>query len=172
MAAPTSRPPLDTPSIVEHVLLLFEHPGTMPLLAEFPASAQVRLREDAAHFGPHGGRLRKRGYFAGRESAVAGQKHRTVAVQPEALAIHQKHGHAGLVLGLVPDLFDLEIVGLDGDGGAKPYFFALARGRVAIDGAGVGERSVVEERFVAFPPPFRSEHAADARQFHVAEILA
>src|SRR5688500_15209142 len=34
--------------VVEHVLLLVEHPGAMPFLAVLAAAAQVREREDAA----------------------------------------------------------------------------------------------------------------------------
>src|SRR5205823_6855268 len=84
--------------VVEHVLLLLEHPGAMPRLAELAAAAKVRERVDAPLLGPDDGargELRER---AGVESAVAGQVRRSAPVARRPLLVHDEHRHLRAVL--------------------------------------------------------------------------
>jgi hypothetical protein len=84
--------------VVEDVLLARELAGTMPVVAELAAAAQVGAHVDAAVAQPgHRGAVEV-GAQRDAVAAVGRQQHRLLAVQPLALAAHDGHRHARAVL--------------------------------------------------------------------------
>ena len=156
--------------VVEDVLLVGEHPGLVPLLAELAAAAHVRQREDAAGPQPGGGEGREARRLAQVEAAVAGQQGRVPAVERHARPVHDEHRHAGAVLRGEPALRHPVGRRVHRQVGLGPDRL-LARGHVvAVDGARDVERLEGEERLVAGPAPGAAPDRADGVERDVAHV--
>ena len=96
--------------VVEHVLLVFEHACTVPLLAVLSSSAKIDLDVHAALL--HEKYVRRAELRSERnvESSIAVQQRRIVAVQPDVPAMRDEHGHPLAVLAFKEYLFGDEIL--------------------------------------------------------------
>ena len=99
--------------VVEHLLLVLAHAGSMPVLAFLGAAADAGVGENAARLcdrDRNGGVGGRRG---DREAPVPGEHAGRVSGRREVTPADEEHRHVDAVGRRVPDLLDMELGGVD-----------------------------------------------------------
>ena len=101
--------------VVEDVLFVQKHARLVPGFSKLASAAQVGHGIDAPAFQKRDVAGAEAGRQADVEAAVGIEQRGVGAVHGKSLFVHDKHGNTRAVFGLVPRLFGLEIVGIEGD---------------------------------------------------------
>ena len=94
----------------------------MPILAEFSTAAKIRVGKNSTVLGPNKRERPVVWRFTDVEPAVAGQQNGIRTFHLQTLVVEQKHGHERFVLGLVPNLLNLEGGGIKWHLAFGPHF--------------------------------------------------
>ena len=113
--------------VVEHLLLVPQHPGTVPVLAVFAAAAQHCLGVHPAPLQPGIDAALEGGRDRHVEAAVPVEQRRRLAVAGRPLPAHHEDGDAGAVVADGEDLLRLVQRRVDGELHARVHLRAAAR---------------------------------------------
>ena len=113
--------------VVEHVLLLQLGAGVVPRLAVFAAAAHVDAGVDEALLEQRDAQRVEARRGRDVEAAVAVHQRRVVAVERQALLVHQEHRHLRAVLARDEHLLGLVLVGVEAGNRRRAEQRALSR---------------------------------------------
>src|SRR5438552_2520471 len=93
--------------VIKNILLLIEHAGAMPVLAELCATTKICNRKHPTLLEPQIPISHEVGRQAQVKPAISREQSRILAIEREPLLVDDEHRHAGAVFGVEPELFDL-----------------------------------------------------------------
>src|SRR5262249_22166232 len=150
---------------------VLEHSGAMPFFAELTTATEARLRKHTPILCPVSGQRRERGRQAQIKPSITGQVGGTVAVKLQPLLVNKEHRDTGLVLGLVPDLFDLDLIACQRHPYPGPFLLLSCRDMIAVNRRWLGKRREGIKRFVSRPAPVHPACSTQRRKLDLADEL-
>ncbi len=158
--------------VVEHVLLVLQHPRPVPLLAVLAAASQVGLGVDAAQLEPDQTAGREARRHADVEAAVAVEVGRVRAIERYPLLVRDEHGDPGAVLRPIEHLAGLVAAGVEIDGGRLEHRRFPGLEIIVKDGRRVEKRGERVEHLRVLALSAEAADGSDRRELDLLHQLA